>query len=112
MAIGPFRVLAVVAAMGVAALSGCGVDQGRTALAITAATRTADGALVVATECAQRLEVHVGPDHGGSDLPEITVWGVPEVGRCRPGIAVAVPPGTTKVVDGATSQVVDLSPPG
>lgn len=110
MAIGPFRVLAV--AMGVAALAGCGIDQGRTALAITAATRTADGGLVIAAECAKRLEVHVGPDHGASDLPEVTIWGVPEVGRCTPEIAVAVPPGTTKVVDGATSQVVDLSPPG
>lgn len=95
------------------ALVACGSDTGRTALAIERARWAGDGTLVVTAECARDLEVEVGPDHGGSDLTEVTVWGHPEVGRCTPEVAVTLPPDPagrppTKIVDGTTSMVVEL----
>jgi hypothetical protein len=97
-------------------LTGCGTDPGRTALAIEATRWAEDGTLVVATECARLLEAEVGRDHGGSDLPQVTVWGRPEVGRCEPEVVVTVPRDAagglpTKIVDGTTAMVVDLPAP-
>lgn len=98
-------------------LTGCGADPGRTALAIEGTRWATDGTLVVTTECAGRLEAEVGPDHGGSDLPQVTVWGRPEVGRCVAEVTVTLARDTAgrlpaKIVDGTTSMVLDLpSPP-
>jgi hypothetical protein len=71
-------------------------------------------------ECATDVIVVRSKDHGGSDLPEITVWGRPKVGRCHPDAVAAFSisddritpghPGLTKFIDGATSQVVNLGP--
>ena len=70
-------------------------------------------------ECAEDIRVEVGPDAGGSALPQVTVWGRPRVGRCDPGATVSFPekdflvtpghPPLTKIVDGATSHVVALT---
>jgi hypothetical protein len=110
----PHRLLLVAGLIAPAsALAACGTETGRTALAIERTRWAGDGTLVVSTECARDLEVEVGADHGGSDLTEVTVWGRPEVGRCGPEVAVALPRDpagrpATKIVDGATSMVVDL----
>jgi hypothetical protein len=92
------------------ALTGCGSD-GRTALAIDEVTWHGPGALRITTECSTEVEVEVGVDHGGSGLPEVTVWGRPSIGRCRPAVTVRVPRGTTRIVDGTTSLVIDLPEP-
>ena len=104
-----------VAALSAAAwLSACGGPAPRTALAIEDAHWTARGTLVVTTECADDVEVEVGADHGGSDLMEVTLWGRPRVGRCRPSLEVPLDPGVratrpSQVVDGTTSMVVDIA---
>ena len=95
------------------AASGCGANGDRTALAFTHPRWNDAGDLVVSTECATDLSVEVGTDHGGSDLWEVTVWGRPAMGRCRPAIEVKLPVEARtarppKVVDGTTSMVVDL----
>lgn len=81
----------------------------RTALAIQGATWQGPDRLELTTECA--TEVAVAVDAEG-ELPRITLWGRPAVGRCHPPVTVAVPAGTRQVVDGTTSMVVDLPPRG
>lgn len=83
-------------------------------IGFSAATR-----LVV--ECATDVTVTVGKDHGGSALPEVTVYGRPKVGRCHPEVLSpltpafdprtdATPPTSpAQFVDGATSQVVHVT---
>ena len=91
-------------------LAGCGNGEGRTALAIQRAHITEDGRLVVSTECATGLTATVGSDHGGSDLPEVTVRGYPQVGRCHPRVSAPLPTKMAtrpdRIVDGTTSMVV------
>ena len=89
------------------AATGCTTDSGRTALAITKATATATG-VTVQTECADHITVEVGPDHGGSALPEVTVWGDPTIGRCHPEVTANVAGRPGSIVDGATSMVVTV----
>lgn len=105
----PLRRAALAALASAAALApaGCSADAPRTALAIRSAEMK-PGGLRVTTECATDLEVESGPDHGGSDLLEITVWGRPRMGRCHPSVLVEVPPDQTTFVDGTTSTVVDV----
>jgi hypothetical protein len=81
----------------------------RTALAIQTATWRGPDTLELTTECATEVDVAVDAD---GELPRITVWGEPAVGRCHPQVTVVVPAGTHRVVDGTTSMVVDLPPPG
>ena len=81
----------------------------RTALAITA-TSWVGPDLVVTTECATEVDADVGVDSGGSGLTEVTLWGKPALGRCSPTIEVSLPPGTSRIVDGTTSTVIDLEP--
>lgn len=97
-----------------------GADAGRTALAITRIDPVGFGnAFHLVTECADHIEVEVSRDAGGSDLPQVTVWGRPRVGRCDSGATVSFPLSAfrrradgplplTQVVDGTTSQVVDV----
>lgn len=92
------------------ALAACGSEE-RTALAIESLRWNGPATLLVSTECATEVEAEVGPDHSGADLPEVTVWGRPSVGNCRPATTVTVPEGTTRIVDGTTSMVVDLPAP-
>ena len=105
------RLLAVAATAVVAALSlaGCGGGEERVALAITE-TEWVDGTrLVVRTECADIDEATFTPGEG--DQPAtMTIWGAPKLGTCQPQIVVPVASGTAKVVDAATSQVVELPP--
>lgn len=116
-------VVVVTALLAVVALAAVvhhgGAASERTALAISRIDPVGDGGdFRLVTECADHVEVEVGRDAGGSDLPQITVWGRPRVGRCDAGAAVSLPPAAfratdghpplTQVVDGATSQVVDL----
>lgn len=99
----------VVAALAVT-LAGCGGDEERVALAIDEARRTGDG-VELSTECASSLEVQVRPDPAGSGLVQVSLWGRPELGRCAATIALdEVPADATKLVDAATSQVVDIRP--
>lgn len=100
-------VAALAVALGPAALTGCGTQQGRTALAITSARRTA-GRVVLRVECADQLTVERGRDASGSDLVQVTVWGRPRVGRCRPALVLRGLPGDA-FVDGTTSQVVHIT---
>ena len=80
----------------------------RTALAIDGATWLGPTRISVGTECAMDLVVTVGADHGGSDLPEVTIWGRPRAGRCHPTVTVRLPRRTAKIVDGTTSEVITL----
>ena len=97
-----------------------GIDSGRTPLPIQRATGFGYGnAYRLTVECADDIQVVVGKDHGGSALPEVTVWGRPRIGRCHPDAVVSFPetafqstphnPPLTKIVDGATSDVVHLT---
>lgn len=88
-------------------LAGCGNDE-RTALAIEDVRWRDKTSLVVSTECATDLATEVGPDHSGTGLPEVTVWGDPSMGTCRPTSVVVIPDGATRIVDGTTSMVIDL----
>lgn len=98
--------LLALAGLAAAGLVGCGgADDGRTALAVRHA-EVVDGGLLVETECSTDLTAEVGPDHGGSDLLEVTVWGRPRTGRCRPTIRVPITDPPTMFVDGTTSGVV------
>ena len=110
----PRRPLALVALVAAGAstllLASCGTDETGAVLAIDEATWAADGRLRLTTECAGDVAVELGADAGGSDLLQVTLRGEPKVGRCHPAVVVAVPAGTTKVIDAATSQVVDLPP--
>lgn len=65
----------------------------------------------VVVECAEDVTVTVGRDHGGGALPEVTVWGRPTIGRCQSTAEVTVPGLPGKIVDGATSQVVEIGEP-
>ena len=98
-----------------------GADSGRTALAIARVEPTGFGnGFHLITECADHVEVEVSRDAGGSDLPQVTVWGRPRVGRCDSGAVVSFPLSAfrqraggpaplTHIVDGASSQVVPLN---
>ena len=97
--------LLALAGLTAAGLVGCGADDGRTALAVRHA-EVVDGGLLVETECSTDLTAEVGPDHGGSGLPEVTVWGRPRTGRCRSTIRVPITDPPTMFVDGTTSEVV------
>lgn len=88
--------------------AGCGLDQGRTALAIQSASRP-NGAVLLQVECADRIEIDQGRDPAGSGLEQVTIWGHPKVGRCHPTIGLN-DLGRDQFVDGATSQVVEVSP--
>ena len=103
--------LAVLAAVVLSPLgaAACGGGEERVALAIDSVAWRDDGRLEVRTECAELVEeptVALGDD----GVPVITLWGAPQVGTCTTTAVVEVPPGTTKVVDATTSQVVDLPP--
>ena len=97
---------AVVAAL---ALTGCGGSEQHVALAVQRAERP-DGIVVLHVECAEDVEVELGPDPSGSPLPQVTVWGDPVVGRCdaKGRLDGQDLPGDA-FVDGATSQVVTIS---
>ena len=92
-------------------IAACSARSGRTALAIEDVRWHGTTSLLVTTECATDLEADVGPDRQGADLLAVTVWGEPAIGRCRASSTVEVPAGTTRIVDGTTSQVIDLPPP-
>lgn len=88
-------------------LGACSRNQ-RTALAIGEARWHGNSAVVLTTECATDLDAEVGPDRSGTGLTEITLWGSPSIGTCRPSLSVSVHADTTHIVDGATSMVVEL----
>ena len=104
------RLLAVAAAVVVAvlALTGCGGGEEHVALAIERAERP-DGTVVLHVECADDVEVALGPDPAGSGLPQVTVWGDPKVGTCdtEGRLSGSDLPGD-QFIDGATSQVVTV----
>jgi hypothetical protein len=107
--------LVVVAWLGGVAIAGVddhhGADSQLAALPIERATAEGFGGRIRLTvECATDVAVTIDADHGGSDLPEVTVWGRPKVGRCHPDAAVSFPGPRSipKLVDGATSQVVEV----
>ena len=90
---------------------GCGREAKRTALAVREA-RTDSGAVVVTTECADQITFELHPDPLGSGLTQVSLWGYPTVGRCRPEIHLnGVDASTTKLVDAATGQVVSVDQP-
>ena len=109
----PLLAVAWIAGLAIAGLrDGRPVDDARVPLPIERAYPRGFGARIqLQVECATDVEVVIGKDHGGSDLPEITVWGRPKVGRCHPEEAATTlgPNRTDKIVDGATSQVVTIS---
>lgn len=101
--------LALLAAAPATALVACGGDEDRVALAIER-TRWVDATtLELGTECAD-LEGGVWVTSRGEEPPEVTVWGSPRVGTCTATTEIQLVPGVTKIVDAATSQVVDLPP--
>ena len=63
------------------------------------------------TECAEVSKASVEADAGVDGIPLVTVWGHPQVGRCRTEVVVTVPAGTTRIEDAATGMVVDLPAP-
>ncbi len=87
------------------ALAGCGGDEERASLAIEKAEWADATHLFVFSECAIIDDVEV--DRSG-ELVEVSLWGAPKNGTCNDWVVVKVDAGTTKIVDGATSQVVDL----
>jgi hypothetical protein len=89
--------------------TGCGGDEDRVALAITGTRWVDDARLELTTECAE-LEGRAWVTSRGAEPPEVTVWGSPKVGTCEAVAEIRLVPGITKIVDGATSQVVDLPP--
>ncbi|NLD77583.1 MAG: hypothetical protein GX643_13055 [Acidimicrobiales bacterium] len=98
--------LALLAAS-ITVLGACGRNQ-RTALAIEDVRWHGTAAILLTTECATDLEVEVGPDNSGTGLTEITLWGSPSVGTCESSLSVSIDAGTARIVDGATSMVIDL----
>lgn len=106
------RAALVVAAavVGMAGLTGCGADEGRTALAIESTSWNEQGELVLELECADTSEVEVTPGAGVDGLPLVTAWGEPALGRCRTTVVVPVGPDVTRIDDAATGMVVDLPP--
>ena len=87
------------------ALAGCGGDEDHASLAIEKAEWADPTHLFVFSECAIIDDVEV--DRSGK-LVEVSLWGAPKNGTCNDWVVVKVDAGTTKIVDGATSQVVDL----
>ncbi|MGI8755309.1 MAG: hypothetical protein ACR2MB_05510 [Acidimicrobiales bacterium] len=104
------RILVGVALVGPASwtLVSCGLHQGRTALAIQSARRP-NATVLLKVECADDIEIDEGPDPAGSGLEQVTVSGRPRVGRCHPSIGLN-DLGGDRFVDGATGQVVEVSP--
>lgn len=87
-------------------------SEDRVALAIQKAERP-NGTVLFHVECADDIEVEQRPDPAGSGLIQVTVWGRPRVGTCEPwnpGGAADDDLGVDQFVDGATSQVVTVSP--
>lgn len=109
----PLLAMAWIAGIAIAGLrGGRPVDDARVPLPIERAYPHGFGARIqLRVECATDVEVVIGKDHGGSELPEITVWGRPKVGRCHPEEAAigSTPKVGPKFVDGATSQVVEIT---
>lgn len=94
----------------VAALVGCGADQGRTALAVEHTRWSPDGTLVVQTECSEELEAHGATVARQPTIYEVTIWGKPRVGRCHPEMRLSVGTRVTKLRDAAGNQLVELPP--
>lgn len=94
---------AVVAAL---ALTGCGGGEEHVALTIQKAERP-HGTVELTVECATDIEVDLRPDPAGSGLEQVTVWGNPKMGTCRPDASSNDIAGD-RFVDGATSQVVTV----
>ena len=93
-----------------AALTGCGGGEEHVALAIRSAERP-NGTVLLHVECATNIEVEQRLDPAGSGLQQITVWGDPQMGTCDPTDQAALNDlGEDRFVDGATSQVVTVSP--
>lgn len=93
------------------ALSACGTDRGEVALVIASARQASPTEVeVVSDECADQLRTQVERDAGGSDLPQITLWGRPRPGRCEPRRRARLPAPTTErgIVDGATGTVLPV----
>ncbi|WP_426573367.1 hypothetical protein [Aquihabitans sp. McL0605] len=101
---------------------GYGADSHETPLPISGVHPVGFSAnLQLEVECADHVRVEVRPDPAGSGLPQVTVWGRPRIGRCTPTDATINTlqlardaqqrgePVPTKIVDGATSQVVSLT---
>jgi hypothetical protein len=88
-----------------AMVAGCGANEERVALSIVDTEWADDSHLVIYTECAELDDVEI--DRTG-ELVEVSLWGAPKFGRCRDRMVLSVEPGTTKITDAATSQVVDL----
>ena len=107
----PARLLtvALAAIAGTGALAGCGGGEEHVALAIADTSWNTRGELVVSTECADITEAEFVPSADGGPAT-MTIWGDPKLGTCSPTIVVPVAPETTKVVDAASSEVVDLPP--
>lgn len=104
----PLLVAAALLAAG-GLLAGCGGDEERVALAIEEVRWTDDGRLELETECAELDGVPWVTTEGDAP-PTVTIWGAPKVGTCATTVEIEVAPGVTKLVDAATSQVVDLPP--
>lgn len=101
--------LAALVAAATAISAGCSADHQRTALAIDEIVVHAT-TVRATTECADDVTAEVRPDPKGSGLLEVSLWGRPKVGRCHPSVDLDdVPTDTAKVVDGATSQVIDVA---
>jgi len=102
-----------VVAVVVAGTVSCGTDDTETALAIASAHRVTPTTVEVRTdECATDVRAIVERDAGGTDLPQVTLWGHPKRGRCRPSIDVRLlgPGAPAGIVDGATGVVVPVQP--
>lgn len=104
------RLIAVIATVAAAtlALAGCGGDEEHVALAIQKAERP-DGTVILHVECADDIEVEQRLDPEGSGLQQVTVWGDPQMGTCEPEVGLS-DLAEDQFVDGATSQVVTVSP--
>ena len=96
--------------VGVLVLGACGGGEEDVALAIETAERP-NGVVLLHVECATDIEVEVRPDPAGSGLQQVTVWGNPKVGTCDPTNQAALSDmSDDQFVDGATSQVITVSP--
>jgi hypothetical protein len=96
--------------VGLVSLTACGGGEERVSLAIDAAEHV-DGAVLLRTACATDIEVEARPDPAGSGLVQVSLWGRPEIGRCRPTVEVeGIGGDATALVDAATAQVVDIAP--
>ena len=108
----PARHLAVAAValvIAAAALAGCGGGEQHVALAVRDTAWVSATELAVTTECAEVTEATFEPA-AGAQPATLTIWGDPKLGTCDPALVIPVPAGTTKVVDAASSEVVDLPP--